>query len=65
MRIICLIIGLVRAFGRYSGDKYHPLISAIYPVPFRITEIDVHNNEKAGTTRFAVYFCKVHLRTLI
>nr|CRZ25602.1 Bm7141 [Brugia malayi] len=45
MRIICFMIGLLRSFGRYSGDKDHPLISAIYPVPFIITKIDAQSNQ--------------------
>lgn len=56
MRVICFMIGLLRAFGRYSSDKNHPLISAIYPVPFLITNIDVHNNQIAANDRFVTYF---------
>uniref|UniRef100_A0A158Q770 1-phosphatidylinositol 4-kinase n=1 Tax=Elaeophora elaphi TaxID=1147741 RepID=A0A158Q770_9BILA len=51
MRIICFIIGLVRAFGRYSGDKDHPLISAIYPVPFMTINIHTQNYQRDGKNR--------------
>ncbi|VDO26202.1 unnamed protein product [Onchocerca flexuosa] len=51
VRIICVMIGLLRAFGRYSSDKNHPLISAIYPVPFMNANIDAHNNRIAGSSR--------------
>ncbi|CAG9533242.1 unnamed protein product [Cercopithifilaria johnstoni] len=51
MRVICLMIGLLRAFGRYSGNKDHPLISAIYPLPFMITNTDAYNNKIDGSNR--------------
>ncbi|KAM3723763.1 Phosphatidylinositol 4-kinase alpha [Dirofilaria immitis] len=51
VRIICFMIGLLRAFGRYSIDKDHPLISVIYPVPFTIADMDTHNNQIAESSR--------------
>ncbi|EJD74219.1 phosphatidylinositol 4-kinase, variant [Loa loa] len=51
MRVVCLMIGLLRTFGRYSSDKDHPLISVIYPVPFMITQITAHNNQIVGSNR--------------
>lgn len=40
MKMICFVMGLVRAFGRYSGDKDSPLISALFPVPFHVAKKD-------------------------
>ncbi|KAL4002855.1 Phosphatidylinositol 3- and 4-kinase family protein [Acanthocheilonema viteae] len=51
MRLICFMIGLLRAFGRYSGNKDHPLISTIYPVPFMIRNTDARINQIDGSNR--------------
>lgn len=59
MRVICFIIGLLRAFGRYSGNKNRPLISAIYPVPFIINNIDPHSDQTDGINGFATHFCLI------
>ncbi|VDN20259.1 unnamed protein product [Gongylonema pulchrum] len=53
MRVLCFIIGLFRAFGRYSNDKEHPLISAIYPPPFTIGKADGVNSQPAELDRVA------------
>ncbi|VDN32457.1 unnamed protein product [Gongylonema pulchrum] len=51
MRVLCFIIGLFRAFGRYSNDKEHPLISAIYPPPFTIGKADGMNSQPGELDR--------------
>ncbi|VDM32024.1 unnamed protein product [Toxocara canis] len=38
--MVAFVIGLVRSFARYSGDKESPLISAVYPLPFRLSKRD-------------------------
>jgi hypothetical protein len=34
MKLTSILIGLLRAIGRFSEDLAHPLISFIYPSPF-------------------------------
>jgi hypothetical protein len=36
MRILSMIFGLVRAFGRFCSNPSQPLISNIYPPPFNV-----------------------------
>ncbi|VDN02816.1 unnamed protein product [Thelazia callipaeda] len=43
IRVVCLMMGLLRAFGRYSHSKDYPLISAMYPVPFTVSKPDSVN----------------------
>lgn len=40
MKMVTFVIGLTRSFARYSGNKETPLISTIYPIPFRLSERD-------------------------
>ncbi|CAD5222232.1 unnamed protein product [Bursaphelenchus xylophilus] len=46
MRVISMIFGLVRTIGRFSGDPKAPLISNIYPPPFKIQSEDDQNGGK-------------------
>lgn len=35
MKRVCMLIGLLRAFGRFSPNVASPLISNIFPTPFK------------------------------
>lgn len=35
MKYVCMFIGLLRSIARFSSDKSFPLISKIFPPPFR------------------------------
>lgn len=56
MKLICFVIGLVRCFGRFSDDKCHPLISMIFPIPFKINETDMTELCDSTSVRFVKYF---------
>ncbi|KAL3103006.1 hypothetical protein niasHT_026454 [Heterodera trifolii] len=51
MRTTSILIGLLRAFGRYCNDISFPLISLIYPLPYNLprkpTDESIHRKSNA------------------